>query len=132
MATWPLGLPQDVLSATRKQMPQTIRTPMSAGLQKVRRRFTAAVDNWELRLIMTGAELKTLSTFFEGTLDGGADQFTWSAGGVFNEYSLSSGINVDDDVELRFKSKYTETMILGDTDPALRKYSVKMEVEKLP
>ena len=79
MATWPSTLDQSLLSAgfSLTQQDQTIRTPMSAGPDFVRRRFTAAATPFNGAIQATPAQHDLFWDFFNNTLHGGADEFTW-------------------------------------------------------
>lgn len=76
---WPGTLPQTpLLEGYTESLPnQVIRSQMETGPAKVRRRFTAAIKPFTVNLLMTLAQTVTLETFYETTLNGGVDQFTW-------------------------------------------------------
>jgi len=77
--TWPGGLPQDILQGTYTEQPPdvVVRTEMSAGPAKVRRRATAGVRPVSGRIRVTKSEVATFDTFFDSTLKGGALRFDW-------------------------------------------------------
>lgn len=78
-ATWPPALPFFVTASRERSGPQdaVIRTQMSAGPDKVRRRTTAAPKRYSGTTPgYTRAELATFETFFADTLDMGALSFT--------------------------------------------------------
>jgi hypothetical protein len=78
-ATWPASLPQDLEQAGHfEAAPDTvIRSEMSTGAQKIRRRFTAAPVPIPGKQLMTTAQVATLRTFYVTTLGGGALPFDW-------------------------------------------------------
>lgn len=67
---WPPTLPKVFEQNSFGETPQTalIRTNMSTGPAKVRRRFTAVSRYWSGTMIMTNAELTAFKTFFETSL----------------------------------------------------------------
>lgn len=79
MATWPLSLPQDILiNGYEEQVPNTlIRSSMSHGPAKVRRRTTAGVRMFGAQMLLTKAQVATLDGFIVSTTNGGADAFDW-------------------------------------------------------
>lgn len=80
MATWPSELPQEFEEDgySEVQMENTIRTNVTFGAPKVRRRFTAVATEISGTLIMTAAQLLTFDTFFSTTLADGSLSFTWA------------------------------------------------------
>lgn len=80
MIVWPASLPQRVLAqGYAETFPKTaVRTQMDAGPDKVRRRFTAAVRDFEVSLRLTPAQAATLESFFDSTTAGGALAFDWT------------------------------------------------------
>lgn len=78
MAVWPVTLPTKPLYAgNEEQLPDlVIRTQMTTGPEKVRRRFTSGVRRGHWEWLMTTAQLSTFKTFFEDTCAGGA--LTWT------------------------------------------------------
>lgn len=79
MAIWPLTLPQyvdqDGYAQTTKN--PLIRTDMEAGPAKVRLRYTAVPEEFNISLVMTKAQFEAFITFFKQTIHYGADIFTW-------------------------------------------------------
>lgn len=58
-------------------MPNVIRSDMDVGPAKVRRRYTATIKQYGLRMVLTKAQIATLETFIDSTLGGGALTFDW-------------------------------------------------------
>ena len=79
MATWPGTLPTAPLVQGYQEIaPElTIRTQMDQGPDKVRKRTTAGVRQFQAIFQMTTAQVATFETFYETTTNGGADQFTF-------------------------------------------------------
>lgn len=81
MASWPAApFPQKPLySGNTETLADTvIRTEMSTGPAKVRRRFTSGVRFAHYELLLKLADLATFRTFFESTCSGGAVSWTWT------------------------------------------------------
>lgn len=79
-AVWPPSLPSEALQAGLVETPPalTVRTEMSVGPAKVRRRFTAGVRVFELPpFILTRDQVAIFDAFFLDDLQGGALPFTW-------------------------------------------------------
>lgn len=78
MAAWPSSLPR-LLAPGYSESPQdqTLRTEMDAGPAKVRRRFSAAVTEQQIRLLLTDAQLATFESFWDTDLAGGALSIDW-------------------------------------------------------
>ena len=79
MDDWPVSLPQKPLqegfSATK--VDGRLRTSMSEGPEKVRRRFTATSENLTCAFHLSAAQLTTFNTFFDTTLVGGSLAYNW-------------------------------------------------------
>jgi len=79
MATWPVTLPQfnEILVDTYTEIaPQNvIRTQMDIGPDKLRRRGTAAPELFTGSFHMTSTQVGILRTFFDDTVNYGADAF---------------------------------------------------------
>ncbi len=77
MASWPGTLPNPIADGYQEIMADNIiRTKMEVGLAKVRKRSTAAPVRFQLAYNMTAAQVTTLETFFNTTINGGVDQFS--------------------------------------------------------
>lgn len=78
-AAWPASLPPNFLQTDYRERfaDVLLRTKMDTGPDKVRRRFTAGVQSLSGSMLMTGAQLATLESFFATTLQGGALPFDW-------------------------------------------------------
>lgn len=85
MADWPLTLPRafqkDGFSDTKSS--GLLRTDMSTGPAKVRRRFTSAPIYWKGDMILTDTQRETFETFFTNTIGYGALRFNFP-----NQYDL--------------------------------------------
>ncbi len=79
MADWPATLPQkpqqDGFSSTK--VDGRLRTSMSEGPEKVRRRFTAVPEILTCSFIFSPTQLSTFNTFFDDTLAGGSMTYLW-------------------------------------------------------
>lgn len=116
MPAWPASLPQEVLRDGYSEQRQSgvVRTSMDTGPDFVRRRTTATVRSVSAQIVLTGAEVETLRTFFETTLLMGSDAFDWTdpIGGAA--------------VSMRFREAPRITAIGGDH------YTVSLQLEILP
>lgn len=76
-AVWPPGLPPGPLIATLEETTPdlVVRTPMSVGPAKVRRRATVAVRTFAVEWRLTRAQVALLDDWFVSTLEGGALPF---------------------------------------------------------
>lgn len=76
---WPVTLPQLLRDEGFSEQPPdlSIRTSMSAGPAKVRRRQTATVRPFQARLTLTKAQVETLDVFYVTTLKSGSLRFDW-------------------------------------------------------
>lgn len=79
MATWPSTLPQfvDQDEYTQTSKNPLIRTDMEAGPAKVRLRYTAVPEEFNISLVMTKTQFESFITFFKQTIHYGADIFLW-------------------------------------------------------
>jgi len=80
MADWPVALPQKPLQDgfSSAKVDGRIRTQMSEGPEKVRRRFTATPEELTCAFHLNTAQLSTFNTFFETTLAGGSLTYNWN------------------------------------------------------
>ncbi len=80
MAAWPATLPQELrLEGMQEQTVDVLlRSPMDAGPPKVRPLYRSAPVDIAGDMVMTTAQVATLETFFETTLNWGADSFDWT------------------------------------------------------
>lgn len=66
MATWPSDFPAHLINQySEAKQDIALRSTMEKGPAKVRRRFTAAVTNAQLGMILTTAQVATLEAFYE-------------------------------------------------------------------
>lgn len=79
MAVWPASLPQIALADSFEESAQSvlIRTEMDVGPPKVRARYTAEIKRFRFALVLTGAQVATLETFFTSTIVFGSLPFDW-------------------------------------------------------
>jgi len=79
MPTWPETLPDHPLKDELSEEPPDVllRTGMDAGPAKVRRRFTAGVRPFAVKLRLTADQAADLDEFYVTTLQGGALRFDW-------------------------------------------------------
>jgi len=80
MATWPVQLPaKPLMEGNQETLPDlVIRTQMTTGPAKVRRRFTAGVRPGHYEHYMTKTQLDYFIAFFEQTCEGGALPFDYT------------------------------------------------------
>lgn len=78
MTAWLSTLPQDAIMSGYEEKPveNTIRSAMSYGPDKVRRRVTAEIFQCAIPLILTTAQTQLLDTFYYTTLEV-VGTFTW-------------------------------------------------------
>ena len=119
---WPASLPSTPLLQGLSYTPQTqvVRTPMDIGPPKLRRRTSAEVTPFSARLVLTGAQLATLRTFFFTTLAGGALTFTW--------LEPTTGASVT----MQFRGPYTATPLRAHGFVDGRLYDVAVDLEIVP
>lgn len=79
MVAWPVSLQDkfNVDNFTVKLGSTTVRSQMDVGPDKVRRRFTDAVDIYTASIDLDIEEYTDLKTFFENTLGGGSLTFSF-------------------------------------------------------
>ena len=79
MAAWPASLPQQgFMNITDTRQPAVARSSMDQGAPKMRKKFTAAVRNLEIKMILDGTQRATFDTFFITTQEEGSTSFTWT------------------------------------------------------
>lgn len=76
-AQWPLSLQQNLNSSSFsiKQEPITIRSTMSEGAPKVRRRFTQPITTVQAQIWVDALQYQVLQDFYNITLQGGTLDF---------------------------------------------------------
>ena len=81
MPSWPTSLPQQILQRGYNESlaDNVLRTPVDAGPEKRRQRFTAAVRPLSGSMIMTNAQLDTMMTFFDTDIGSGSLAFDFNA-----------------------------------------------------
>lgn len=78
MSTWPVTLPQDpeLNGLQISQKDNSIRSGMSYGPDKVRRRTTSAITIVSFAMTLTTTEVGYLNTFYNDTIEV-SGRFTW-------------------------------------------------------
>ena len=81
MPSWPASLPQQLSQRgySESLADNVIRTSVDAGPEKRRKRFTAAVRPLSGSMVMTSAQIDTMTTFFDTDLASGALAFDLNA-----------------------------------------------------
>lgn len=79
MASWPADLPQYVQQDGYNEMlpDPTVRTGVDAGPPKVRKRWSAVVKKFTVRMWMNAAQITSFEEFFTETLSYGSVSFDW-------------------------------------------------------
>lgn len=113
---WPTTIPDTLLVSGYSQAAAdtSLRSATDAGPGKVRRRFTAGVEQVAGNQVMTKTELGYLRTFYTTTLLGGALRFAWKD--PITEAA----------VEMRFTEPISWTSFGGDN------FQVALSLEILP
>jgi hypothetical protein len=77
--TWPPGLPQNAQQDGYSERPPdtTVRSDVSVGPPKLRRRQTNTSYPVSARYIMTDSEVSTLRDFYVNTAANGSKKFDW-------------------------------------------------------
>lgn len=77
MASYPATLP-DVMVSGLGYQPQSavVRTQMEDGRYRIRRRFRSVPTEYSVSWTFTTAELEEFESWFQNTIDYGADEFT--------------------------------------------------------
>lgn len=117
MASWPSTLPQSPLVRSLTETPPNdlIRTGMSVGPDKIRRRSTAGIRKFGMSIFLTKAQVQILDDFILSTLNGGTDIFTWK------------NHRTDAAISLRFVS-LPSYRVIGNGDF----YTAGLSLEELP
>ena len=119
--SWPLG----VVKSTSNGL---LRTAMDSGPVKVRKRFTVETTTYTLpsnTFIVSGVGRASLETFYNTTLNGGVDSFTWAD----PEGPKTSATQT---LTLRFVAAPIFTAILPSADQDDQKFSVALKFETVP
>ena len=78
MADWPTSLPAlGLVGAQITANSSVLKSSMDSGPPVRRNRFTAVTKSLTYTMILTGAQVATLDTFFHDTLSNGALTFNW-------------------------------------------------------
>lgn len=104
MAAFPTGLPKpNIENYGGSQDLAFIRTEMEAGSMRQRQRFTAANHQMTMNWLFRAADMATFKTFFDTTVNKGADFFTM-------ELDLGDGFQTYD---ARFTAPYQYSYVQG-------------------
>lgn len=115
MPTWPASLPAYLINTYSESPPDNvIRTSMSKGVDKVRRRTTSNARPISFEMILTSSQLDTLETFYVTTTESGSLSFDYTHP------------RTDASVIARFTSPPSYSDIYG------RAFRVSVELEILP
>jgi len=78
MPTWPVTLPTQPNGDFSETPPDLLlRSEMDAGPDKVRKRYTAGVREFEVEYKFLPEQMDIWEAFYEDDLDDGANSFTW-------------------------------------------------------
>lgn len=79
MPAWPPTLPthQEIEGYEETPPELALRSPMDAGPQKLRRRYSTGPTAWRGTLLLSQAQVETLLAFWRDTLAGGSLSFDW-------------------------------------------------------
>ncbi|MBT6048740.1 MAG: hypothetical protein HOG49_18215 [Candidatus Scalindua sp.] len=123
MAAWPVSLPQQgFMDITDSRQNALARSSMDQGAPKVRKKFTAAVRNLSIKMILNGTQRATFDTFYITTTAEGSATFTWTD-------------PVDDSaITCRFKTPPSWSLLANcdGSTTATRIWESKLELEILP
>lgn len=120
MADWPSTLTQEVFAdenpPTYNAQSNVVRTDMTTGPAKMRRRFTAVPADVTAQVMMTEAEIAILENFVKVTL-GEVSQFNWI------------NFHTRQPASYRFKNGWNSVKLTWVGDDI---WSVAMELEQMP
>ena len=119
MATWPATLPHLNAGATEQRQQGFIRTPMSMGPGKQRRRFSAVSRLFKGQMHLTAAQRATFDTFYQGTLSEGSLEFDFTDPIDFSTATY------------RFTAA-PQFQLLTGTESGVTNYIMTVELELLP
>lgn len=119
MAVYPPTLPDLLLGLRVREKPQTIRTAMDVGPDKVRRITQFRSHTLDGPVVFTGANIAVFETFFYDTLDGGSLPFDWE------------DPRDDSTVSYRYLETPQWRLIDGDGDPDHRQFTANFLLEKV-
>lgn len=121
MTTWPIDLPQRAfLPVSEARRPAVLRSPMDAGPDKLRRRFTAAARHLTLSMLLTGEQRAVFDAFYAVDLEEGALTFDW--------IDPATG----ETVALRFREPPQYELLRTHQTAGARLWRVTLPVETLP
>lgn len=119
--SWPDGLPQNqFIGLKRKRQNAKVRTPNDAGPAKQRRRFTNAVLNITVPIVLKGSQMAIWDGFHDETLAEGSLSFTWEDP-VY-----------DEEVQFRVIEPPEFELVSGNSDPEERVWQGELALEILP
>jgi hypothetical protein len=120
MPTWPATLPNQFVGLTDKRQDAVARTPMDAGPQSRRARFTAASREFHTPIFLTGAQRAIFDQFFIVDLIEGTLAFDW-------EDPVT-----DATISLSFRAPPEWSLFRGASDPERRVWQASLELEIQP
>ena len=91
MANWPNTLPKPALSGYSVE-PQNavLKTQMEAGPNRYRKRYTTVPVDIKGGLTLTAAQMAVFKTFYQTTINQGADWFVFDGLNLGNGYTIGS------------------------------------------
>lgn len=119
MTSWPGTIPHPLVGLEDETSDDVLRTPMEAGPQKYRRRFTVARRTLPCELVVTGTQRAALTTLYETTL------------------AMVDPVDLEDpatgNVESwRFASRPVYVLIAGHDDDTKRVWRARFSLEFVP
>ncbi|HAJ72429.1 MAG TPA: hypothetical protein DCO68_10165 [Methylophilaceae bacterium] len=95
MQSWPTTLPlPSTESYSINPQSSVIRTNMEAGPAKYRKRFTAVPYDVTAQFLMTPAQMAIFKTFYNTTINLGADWFIFNGLDLGNGYATNSEVHI--------------------------------------
>lgn len=121
MVAWPAALPQSAfVQASEIRQDATIRSNMDSGAPKLRKRFTAAIRELSIRMILNGTEKAAFDTFYITTISEGALAF-----------DMKDPVD-DNTISVRFKQPPLWALISASGTVAQRLWESTLQLEVLP
>jgi hypothetical protein len=118
--SWPATLPQEqFIGLTDQRQVAVVRTQMDEGPAKVRRKFSAAVRDVMVPIVLNGTQRGAFDPFFISDLEEGALAFDWD------------DPVTDSTLSFRFIEPPQWTLEVGGA-PAARIWKATMKLEILP
>jgi hypothetical protein len=94
MANWPSTLPKPALSGYSLE-PQNavLKTQMEAGPNRYRKRYTSVPMDVKASLLLTAEQMSAFKTFYQTTINQGADWFVFDGLNLGNGYATGSEVH---------------------------------------